>query len=159
MALNATTQAMPVINRNNVSECSRKNSRIGEGSLPFGCWLSADPFSYRCLVMKTVTRTPVQSAIAFPKNDPQWVEGFDRQYSTTNKPTMPNAARPRECLLMNDFGARLCFMQILYVKESRSEPFLKCRRARCGTSKNRQIPNLCGRRLQQRIGLRSRDVP
>ena len=35
-----------------------------------GFLLSEDPRSYRNLVASTVTTTPDQSAIAFPKNDP-----------------------------------------------------------------------------------------
>ena len=50
-----------------------------DGNLPFGCLLSAESFSYRCLVNTTVNNTPVQSAIAFPKNEPMWVDGSDRQ--------------------------------------------------------------------------------
>jgi hypothetical protein len=44
IALNATTQAMPVTRRNRVSECSRSNSTAADRTLPFGCLLSADPF-------------------------------------------------------------------------------------------------------------------
>jgi hypothetical protein len=47
------------------------------GSFPFGCRLSRDPFSYRYLVNTMVTK-PGQSAIAFPKNEPMWVEGSER---------------------------------------------------------------------------------
>src|ERR1022692_529010 len=79
MARNAITQPMPVTSKNNVSECSRRNSFSADGNLPLGCLLSAEPFSYRYLVMTTVTTTPVQSAMALPKNDPRWVSGFDRQ--------------------------------------------------------------------------------
>src|SRR3981081_4569578 len=77
MALNASPQATPGTRRNTVSECSRRNSAIAEANLPFGRLLSVDPFSYRCLVMTTVTKTPVQSAMAFPKNDPKWVAGLE----------------------------------------------------------------------------------
>src|SRR5260370_1104453 len=46
MALNATTQEMPVTRRNRVSECSLRNSPAADRALSFGCLLSLDPFSY-----------------------------------------------------------------------------------------------------------------
>lgn len=67
------THPSQVVARNTVSECSRRNSRVGELYFPRGCLLSADPFSYTCLVMITVTSTPDQSAMALPKNEPRWV--------------------------------------------------------------------------------------
>src|ERR1035437_4330108 len=79
IAQNATTQPMPVITRKMVSECSRRNSKTAEGNLPFGCLLSAEPFSYRNFVITIVTKTPVQSAMAFPKNEPMWVEGLEQR--------------------------------------------------------------------------------
>src|SRR5271167_1756626 len=79
IALNATTQAMPVTSRNKVSECSRRNSPAADRAFSLGCLLSVDPFSYRCLVITIVIKTPVQSAIAFPKNEPMWVLGLDLQ--------------------------------------------------------------------------------
>src|SRR5450755_4185324 len=45
IALNATTQPTPVIRRNKVSECSRKNSSATDCHFPFGFLLSAEPFS------------------------------------------------------------------------------------------------------------------
>src|ERR1017187_696402 len=78
MRRKAHPHPIQVITRNTVSECSRRNSSTGDFQMPFGFLLSADPFSYRCLVMRTVTSTPVQSAIALPKNEPRWVDGSDR---------------------------------------------------------------------------------
>jgi hypothetical protein len=46
---------------------------------PFGCWLSAEPFSYRNFFVTMMTKTPVQSAIVFLKNEPMWVEGLDQR--------------------------------------------------------------------------------
>src|ERR1019366_10478200 len=74
----AHTHPIQVITRNTVSECSRRNSRTGDFHLPFGFLLSAEPLSYRCLVISTVTSTPVKSAIALPKNEPTWVAGSVR---------------------------------------------------------------------------------
>src|SRR5437588_1351173 len=63
-----------------VSEWSRTRSSI-EGTTSFGGRrLSAEPFSYRYLVARTITSNPVQSAIAFPKNDPIWVLGSETLY-------------------------------------------------------------------------------
>lgn len=45
MARNATTQAIPVINRKMLSECSRNICITLDGKTPFGCLLSAEPFS------------------------------------------------------------------------------------------------------------------
>src|SRR5450631_4211656 len=72
------THPIQVITRNTVSECSRRNSSTGDFHFPFGFLLSADPLSYRCLVISTVTSTPVQSAMALPKNEPRWVSGSAR---------------------------------------------------------------------------------
>src|SRR3984893_8321874 len=43
--LKATTQAVPVITRNIVSECSRRNSMAAEGTFPLSFLLSLEPFS------------------------------------------------------------------------------------------------------------------
>ena len=40
------------------------------GNFPFTSLLSLDPRSYRCLVARIITTTPLQSAIALPKNEP-----------------------------------------------------------------------------------------
>ena len=54
---------------------------VGRGVVDMivGCLLSLEPFSYRYLVKTTVTSTPVQSAMALPKNEPMWVDGLDRE--------------------------------------------------------------------------------
>src|SRR6267142_1132016 len=129
MAVNAATQATPVIKRKIVSECSRRNSSSFEGRMPFGCLLSEEPFSYRCLVMRIVTTTPVQSAMALPKNAPRWVEGSEIRYRANHKITTPHAVKLRECLRRNCFVLRLRFMELLYRArtETRGE-----RKASCG---------------------------
>src|SRR5579872_448967 len=77
IARNAATQAAPVTTRNKVRECSRRNVITGESPSQCGRLLSDDPFSYKNFVITTVTTTPLQSAIAFPKNDPQCVDGSE----------------------------------------------------------------------------------
>src|SRR5204863_9999245 len=114
MALNTNTQTMPVATRNKVNECSRRTSMTADGNLPFGCLLSAESFSYRCLVNTTVNNTPVQSAIAFPKNEPMWVDGSDRQQSAIHKIRTPNTARRSECLLRICCGVRFRCIEVLY---------------------------------------------
>src|SRR5204863_8518824 len=114
MALNTNTQTIPVATRNKVNECSRRSSMTADGNLPFGCLLSAEPFSYRSLVNTTVNNTPVQSAIAFPKNEPMLVDGSDRQYSAIHKIRTPNTARLSECFLRICFGVRFRFIELLY---------------------------------------------
>jgi hypothetical protein len=48
------------------------------------------------LVASTVTTTPDQSAIAFPKNDPTCVLGSEKIYRTIHKIRIATAATPRE---------------------------------------------------------------
>src|SRR5215472_15502313 len=75
--------------------------------------------------MITVTSTPVQSAMALPKNEPRCVDGSDKMYDTISKTTIASAPRLSECLRRNDdlrtglgfaLGAGVEFelMQILY---------------------------------------------
>jgi hypothetical protein len=65
-----------------LSECSSTNSRNGLKYRCGGFRLSADPISYMNFVATTVTTRPVQSAMALPKNAPQWVLGFEWEYKT-----------------------------------------------------------------------------
>src|SRR6185312_10222148 len=67
---NSSTQPTPVITRKIVSECSCKASRNRLCHLWRGRLLSCDPRSYKYLVPSSITTTPVQSAIALPKNEP-----------------------------------------------------------------------------------------
>src|SRR5579872_3525184 len=61
-----------------LSEWSCRRLRIGLTASCGGRRLSAEPLSYRYFVATTVTTTPVQSAIAFPKKDPRCVLGLRR---------------------------------------------------------------------------------
>jgi hypothetical protein len=69
---------MPVLARNMVRVLARQLI-TADGNILFGCLLSAEPISYRNFVITIVTKTPVQSAIAFPKNEPSWVEGSEQR--------------------------------------------------------------------------------
>jgi hypothetical protein len=51
-------------------------------------------------VATTVTRTPDQSAMAFPKNDPTWVPGSDTLYRKIHRMRIATDATPRECRRM-----------------------------------------------------------
>jgi len=59
MALNATTQARPVTTRNIVSELLAQQFHGYRRQFALGRLLSVDPFSYKCLAMTTVIKTPV----------------------------------------------------------------------------------------------------
>src|SRR2546421_2538698 len=97
---------MPVAIRNRVSEWSRSHSRRGPSSGGWGERLSAEPFSYRYLVATTVTTTPVQSAMAFPKKEPMCVCGLERLYSTIHRTRIETAAMLNECCFRK-LGLRL----------------------------------------------------
>src|SRR5579864_9348917 len=82
---NVITHPAPVIRRNRVKECCWSSFQIGRRKRCGGFRLSAEPTSYMYLVAITVTTRPVQSAMALPKNDPQWVLGFEWIYSRIQK--------------------------------------------------------------------------
>src|SRR5437660_12250401 len=75
---NRTIQKAPVMSRKMLRECSCSFSSTGLSQWRGGLRLSAEPFSYMNLVASTVTTSPVQSAIALPKNAPRCVSGFER---------------------------------------------------------------------------------
>src|SRR5205085_4166220 len=79
---NRITQPAPVNTRKIVREWASSTFWIGRINR-FGIFrLSAEPTSYMNLVATTVTTKPVQSAMALPKNDPQWVFWSEWLYST-----------------------------------------------------------------------------
>src|SRR5512135_210209 len=80
--------------------------------MPFGCLLSAEPFSYKCLVAITITTSPLQSAMALPKNDPACVSGEEHAYSTIHKRRMALATSVRECLRHQGRGCRTVMVQL-----------------------------------------------
>src|SRR5690349_673592 len=110
--MNTATHMAPVIRKKMVSECSRTNSSMRFGSLPRGCLLSAEPFSYRRLVAKAMATRPVQSAMALPKNDPAWVSGEERSYSTIHKIRIALATSVRECLCHQEDLRRAVMVQL-----------------------------------------------
>src|SRR5690242_9914290 len=59
--------------------------------------LSAEPFSYRYFVARTITSNPVQSAMAFPKNEPIWVLGSETLYRRTHKASTAAEVMLNEC--------------------------------------------------------------
>jgi len=65
---NTATHTTPVTKRKIVSECSSRNFLTGVKIRCGGRLLSPDPISNNPLVASTVSSTPLQSAIAFPKN-------------------------------------------------------------------------------------------
>jgi hypothetical protein len=74
---NTAIQTNRVTLKNTVSECVLIHLKTGFFSWTMRRLQSGDPRSYRIRVQITVATTPLQSAMAFPKNDPQCVSGFD----------------------------------------------------------------------------------
>src|SRR5579872_6979560 len=65
----STTQPIPVTSKKILKEWSRRSSRAGLSGLFGSRRLSAEFLSYKYFVAKSITTTPDQSAIAFPKNE------------------------------------------------------------------------------------------
>lgn len=99
---NAQTHAAPVMIRKILSECSCNISQTGAMKRCGGLRLSADPLSYMNLVARTVTTTPLQSAMALPKNDPQCVFGSEWMYSTIQQSKMIDDTMLSECRRKNE---------------------------------------------------------
>src|SRR5512133_1053868 len=112
MWMNTANHMAPVIRKKMVSECSRTNSSMRPGRMPLGCLLWAEPFSYRRFVAKAMTTRPVQSAMALPKNDPAWVAGEERAYSTIHKIRIAPATSVRECLYHQEGLRRAVMVQL-----------------------------------------------
>src|SRR5712692_2472845 len=88
-------------------EWSRSNFRPGLTTLCGGRRLSAEPLSYRYFVARTITTTPVQSAMAFPKNDPRCVLGLETLYSPIH-----NRSTATEAMLSEWRRKKLCCRDI-----------------------------------------------
>ena len=89
IAANAMIQPIPVITRNMVSECSRKISITAEGRMPFGCLLSAEPFSYRNLVITMVTKFPSSRRLHFQRTIRYACPGWSGDREESTEPRLP----------------------------------------------------------------------
>jgi hypothetical protein len=76
---------------------SRSSCRMGPKRARGGRRLSAEPLSYKYLAAHTMTTTPDQSAIAFPKNEPLWVLGLETLYRQIHKMRIQVEAMLNEC--------------------------------------------------------------
>ena len=94
--------------RKMLREWLRSRSQTGPKRVRGGRRLSAEPFSYKYLVANIITTTPVQSAIALPKNEPIWVRGLETLYRQIHKMRIL-----AEAMLKREPGASIVYNLII----------------------------------------------
>src|SRR3954452_6340853 len=105
---NSIAKATPLSTRKIEREWSSTNFRAGVRPLSFGRRLSREPFSKHTFVTRIVITTPLQSAMALPKNEPTCFCGSESTYRTAQVSVMDPAMMLSECRLKK-FGCEECF--------------------------------------------------